>query len=713
MNKVLVDGNLLLKMFVTNEHPPQELEQLLKVLRSSRIEPHITQSDFDIFCLALQQTINEQGATQIIENLLQIFRLCSDSDQNSFDFIVTDDVIKFATSSATVLPVKKFLKTSVFRAELSKKLVKGFASASAIEALHLLVLFVLMPRLSSLSNAPDRVESGLASLVLLPLAAEWLGPEFLGVETWADVDVGHIVRQIPGSEALDSSSLAENQPSQRILISKPSDKITIDKDAVSNKTVSNSTMNSRSDASLQATIQQRRPKASNRQDEDMTSFNDGGEFSDLPAANDSAANLGQTVFVPTVTASIFESAQTSPEATTPISDVEEPLVGDVDVRPIENFEQVVTPADSPSPSIPNVDELDGAGPIAPASSSDGGDDDLQNEQPNLPDPSEQPAPLNPDPRAPGPLEPNPTEPEIETPPPSGESPNPIEPPIEVPPEIVELDASGGQMAIAISPGMGPVGILNFGGIGRGGNPSQSLINELDRLMFDGGGLTPDAMLLTQQGDDLLISFVGVDSVAVLLYDFDLDDLDNLSNFGDNQQSIGNIVFEGEDSVQNSFDVINSDRLEAQVLRPNIATFLNDLDNVTQGFDQSADVINGQGGNDQLSGLGGDDILRGGDGDDILDGGDGNDRLYGGRGADQFLLAPRPGIDFIQDFTSGDDVLVLSNGLTLSQIAIAQGTNSTTQQSVTHIINRQTGQILAQLDGINAAELTPSDFLVYA
>lgn len=713
MNKVLVDGNLLLKMFVTNEQPPQELGQLLKVLRSSRIEPHITQSDFDIFCLALQRSTNEQGATQIIKTLLQIFRLCSDSDQNSFDFIVTDDVSKFANSSATVLPVKKFLKTSVFRAELSKKVVKGVTSASAIEALHLLVLFVLMPRLSSLSNAPDRVESGLASLVLLPLAAEWLGPEFLGVETWADVDLGQIVRQIPGSGALDSSSRADNQPRQRILISKPSNKITIDKDAVSNKTVSNSTMNSRSDASLQATIQQRRPKASNRQGEDMIFSNDGGEFSDLPAANDSAANLGQTVFVPTVTVSIFESAQTSPEATAPISDVKEPLVGDIDVRPVENFEQVVTPADSPAPSIPNVDELDSVGPIAPASSSDGGDDNPQNEQPNLPDPSEQPAPLNPDPRAPGSVEPFPDEPEIETPPPSGESPSPVEPPIEVPPEIVELDASGEQMAIAISPGMGTVGISNFGGIGRGGNPSQTVISELDVLIFDGDGLTPDAMLLTQQGDDLLITFVGVDSVAVLLYDFVLDDLDNLSNFGDNQQSIGNIVFEGEDRIQNSFDVINSDRLEAQVLRPGTTTFLNDLDNVTQGFDQSADVINGQGGNDRLSGLGGDDVLRGGDGDDILDGGDGNDSLHGGSGADQFVLAVRPGTDTIQDFTIGEDILVLSDGLRLSQIAIAPGMSSTAQQNVTHIIDRQTGQILAELDGINATDLMPSDFRVYA
>ncbi|MGJ3252133.1 MAG: hypothetical protein ACFE0J_13530 [Elainellaceae cyanobacterium] len=704
MNKVLVDGNLLLKMFVTNEQPPQELEQLLKVLRSSRIEPHITQSDFDIFCLALQQNINEQGATHIIKNLLQIFRLCSDSDQNSFDFIVTDDVSKFANSSATVLPVKKFLKTSVFRVELSKKVIKGVASASAIEALHLLVFFVLIPRLSSLSNAPDRVESGLASLVLLPLAAEWLGPEFLGVETWADVDVGHIVRQIPGSEALDSSSLANNQPSQRILIAKPSDKLTIDKDAVSNKTVSNSTINSRSDAPLQVPIQQRRPKASNRQGEDMTSSNDGGESSDLPAANDSSANLGQTVFVPTVTASVFESAQTSPEATTPISDVEEPFVGDVDVRPIENFEQVVTPADSPSPFIPGVDELDGAAPIAPASSSDEGDDDPQNEQP---------APLNPDPRAPGPLDPFPSEPDIETPPPSGESPSPIEPPIEVPPEVSELDASGGQMAIAISPGMGTVGISNFGGIGRGGNPSQTVIRELDVLILDGDGLTPEAMLLTQQGDDLLITFVEVDSVAVLLYDFALDDLDNLSNFGDNQQSIGNIVFQGEDSIQNSFDVINSDRLEVQVLRPGTTTFLNDRDNVTQGFDQSADVINGQGGDDQLSGLGGNDILRGGDGDDILDGGDGNDSLHGGSGADQFVLASRTGTDTIQDFTIGDDVLMLSDGLTLSQIAIAQGMSSMTQQSVTHIIDRQTEQILAELDGINATDLTPSDFRVYA
>ncbi|MEB3293280.1 MAG: calcium-binding protein, partial [Synechococcales bacterium] len=61
--------------------------------------------------------------------------------------------------------------------------------------------------------------------------------------------------------------------------------------------------------------------------------------------------------------------------------------------------------------------------------------------------------------------------------------------------------------------------------------------------------------------------------------------------------------------------------------------LNDLDNKVKGFDNSDDVINGQGGNDILWGLSGDDLLRGGTGDDLLVGGAGIDQLDGGEGSD--------------------------------------------------------------------------------
>ncbi|PYD22726.1 calcium-binding protein [Pseudomonas savastanoi pv. glycinea] len=49
--------------------------------------------------------------------------------------------------------------------------------------------------------------------------------------------------------------------------------------------------------------------------------------------------------------------------------------------------------------------------------------------------------------------------------------------------------------------------------------------------------------------------------------------------------------------------------------------------------ESADFLNGLGGNDTISGRGGDDVLDGGDGKDTLSGEDGNDTLFGGAGND--------------------------------------------------------------------------------
>ncbi|MEH2014458.1 calcium-binding protein, partial [Nostoc sp.] len=82
--------------------------------------------------------------------------------------------------------------------------------------------------------------------------------------------------------------------------------------------------------------------------------------------------------------------------------------------------------------------------------------------------------------------------------------------------------------------------------------------------------------------------------------------------------------------------------QSSIFNKNTVTFLNDLNNNVNGFDNSSDVINGQGGDDRIDGKSGKDLLRGGTGndtllggadDDILVGGAGNDSLIGGAGND--------------------------------------------------------------------------------
>jgi Ca2+-binding RTX toxin-like protein len=161
----------------------------------------------------------------------------------------------------------------------------------------------------------------------------------------------------------------------------------------------------------------------------------------------------------------------------------------------------------------------------------------------------------------------------------------------------------------------------------------------------GSDLTARNLLLTQNGADLEITFEGVADTKVTLQNFPLENLENLTD-------LGNILFNGQNSIQDSFDVVNADFKQPRIFNRNTVTFLNDLNNNILGFDNSNDVINGQGGDDTINGLSGNDLLRGGEGSDLLFGGTGSDILVGGFGDDILDL----GVDRDQDtvvYRSGD------------------------------------------------------------
>lgn len=291
------------------------------------------------------------------------------------------------------------------------------------------------------------------------------------------------------------------------------------------------------------------------------------------------------------------------------------------------------------------------------------------------------------------------------------------------------DGLGGQNTITVNQGEGVAVAVNFGGIGRGVNPSSSTLGELDTLQFDGDGLTARNMLLTQDGQDLAITFEGVANTGAILRNVALEDLDNLRRATGASVDAGNILFNGQTSIQDSFDVFNADWNFSRVLNRNSVTFLNDLDNDIAGFNNSDDVINGQGGDDTLRGLSGNDLLRGGAGNDSLlgeagndilvggagndslDGGAGNDTLTGGEGRDIFVLRTRSGADTITDFEGGTDLLGLSGGITFGQLSITQGTDAFSNDTLIRLTS--TGELLANLAGVQATSIDRTDFISVA
>ncbi|MEH2226205.1 MAG: calcium-binding protein [Nostoc sp.] len=198
-----------------------------------------------------------------------------------------------------------------------------------------------------------------------------------------------------------------------------------------------------------------------------------------------------------------------------------------------------------------------------------------------------------------------------------------------------LTGGGGKDKFVYNLGDGTDTITDFGGIGKGTNPTAAVIAEVDTIKFQGAGLTAQNLLLIQNGNDLEITFEGNTNTVVILQNFKLENLENLKASG-GKPAIGNILFDGQNSITDSFNVLDSNSTDTSLGIKNTVTFLNDLNNNITGLEDSNDVINGQGGNDKIDGLSGNDLLRGGAGNDTLIGGTGNDTLIGGTGNDSLV-----------------------------------------------------------------------------
>ncbi|OYD92648.1 hypothetical protein CDG76_24405 [Nostoc sp. 'Peltigera membranacea cyanobiont' 210A] len=193
-------------------------------------------------------------------------------------------------------------------------------------------------------------------------------------------------------------------------------------------------------------------------------------------------------------------------------------------------------------------------------------------------------------------------------------------------------------------------ITDFAGVGKGVAPSAAIIAEVDVIQFQDYYLTAQNLLLTQNNSNLEITFENVSSAKIILQNLKLENLDNLPTTS-LRPAIGNILFNGQTSITDSFDVFDANSTQTYLFNKNTVTFLNDLNNNITGLDNSNDVVNGQRGNDKIDGKSGNDLLRGGTGNDTLNGGTGNDTLNGDEGEDS--LNGGEGNDVLDGGTDND------------------------------------------------------------
>ena len=252
-------------------------------------------------------------------------------------------------------------------------------------------------------------------------------------------------------------------------------------------------------------------------------------------------------------------------------------------------------------------------------------------------------------------------------------------------EVGLTSAVGGQKTFLITPDSGTLTIDDFGGAGTDTNISPKVLSEVDLLEFRGEDLTPSNLLLNQSGNDVIVSFQGIENTEVILTDFILEDLNNLTN------EVSNLLFSGDEKdnllvgdAKNDFITGNpgNDTLQGFAGRDflygnngddnlnggdgeDLAYGEDGMDTINGGNDDDTlygeagdDILNGDNGLDTIAGGSGDDSLSGGIGEDSLDGGNGHDTLYGDE--DNDLLYAKAGDDLLYGGL-GDDYLSGHNG----------------------------------------------------
>jgi Ca2+-binding RTX toxin-like protein len=125
-------------------------------------------------------------------------------------------------------------------------------------------------------------------------------------------------------------------------------------------------------------------------------------------------------------------------------------------------------------------------------------------------------------------------------------------------------------------------------------------------------------------------------------------------------------------------------------------------------DDNNNAIFGFGGNDTLIGNGGEDWLQSNGGTVTLNGGTGNDRLDGGSGADTFVFHDGDGVDTVNGFTHGTDMIEM-DGYGIPDFATLE--THISQSGPDTVIDIDANDIIT-LKGVTMTTLTASDFVFH-
>lgn len=211
-------------------------------------------------------------------------------------------------------------------------------------------------------------------------------------------------------------------------------------------------------------------------------------------------------------------------------------------------------------------------------------------------------------------------------------------------------------------------------------------------------------LLGDDGNDTLFGFAEADELS----GGSGDDLLN-GNIGSDTLlgDDGNDTLYGEDDNDLLFGGLGTDRLQGDL---GDDTLRGDDGNDTLLGGENNDLIVGNSGEDQLQGDVGNDILRGGEaddtllgeaGDDILEGGMDDDSLFGAAGSDRFEFGLDFGSDRVNDFTIGEDAIVIS-----ADYDFATGTYDLNDPSEILSAITDTGEVTDSTESFT--EITPRD-----
>jgi Ca2+-binding RTX toxin-like protein len=251
---------------------------------------------------------------------------------------------------------------------------------------------------------------------------------------------------------------------------------------------------------------------------------------------------------------------------------------------------------------------------------------------------------------------------------------------------------------------------------QGGSGNDTINGGAGADRLDGGAQNDS--LLGGIGDDTLVGGTGNDTldggegsdtyeVAITQAEFNLftdtgiSGSDTLRNTGSNSLTLNGF------SITNGLEFIDGNN--RAILGNNSSNDFNfsavTLSNVL--------FVDGGNGNDFFVGSAASDSLRGGNGNDTIDSGNGDDNLFGGAGNDSFIFnSSNTGIDTINDFTIGSDILRISSagfggtGVVGAAGALAAARFTTGTAATTaaqrFVYNNASGSLFFDIDGNGSA-----------